>query len=99
MIGVPMDDISSFILENFYENGRRLVTDRRVSAIVGACYLLNLKKYHPEHFGERETHLLKELLEELGLGEQKALELLDELNRGWEDREQAGVPKKDPDRT
>lgn len=99
MIGVPMDDISSFILENFYENGRRLVDNRRVSAIVGACYLLNLKRCHPESFGERETRLLAELLEELGLGEQKALELLEELNRGWEDREPEKTPKKDPERT
>lgn len=98
MIGLPMDDISSFILENFYESGRRLVTNRRVSAIVGACYLLNLKKFHPEIFGERDAHLLKELLEELGLGEMKALELLEELNRGWEDLDFEEPSKKDPER-
>ncbi|MBI4871241.1 MAG: hypothetical protein HY814_06700 [Candidatus Riflebacteria bacterium] len=81
-----MDDISSFILENFYADDRNLVANRRISAIVGACYLLNLKRFHPEVFGERDAKLLDALLGELGLEESRASELLQELDSGWEDR-------------
>ncbi|MBI3890287.1 MAG: hypothetical protein HY303_02005 [Candidatus Wallbacteria bacterium] len=80
-----MDDISSFILENFYSDDRRLVQDKRVSAIVGACYLLNLKKFHPELFGDRDARMLARLLSELGLQEETASVLLEEINRGWKD--------------
>jgi hypothetical protein len=81
-----MDDISAFILENFYKDDRRLAKDRRVSAIVGACYLLNLKRFHPEVFGPREGELLQQMLGELELEEHQAAELLEELNRGWDDK-------------
>ncbi|MBI4865838.1 MAG: hypothetical protein HY816_02690 [Candidatus Wallbacteria bacterium] len=80
-----MDDISSFILENFYKDDRRLVQNRRVSAIVGACYLLNLKKFHPELFGATDSEMLAKLLGELKLEEDKAAELIEEINRGWKD--------------
>ncbi len=82
-----MDDISSFIVEQFYKNDRSLLNNKRVSAFVGACYFLNLKRLHPEVFSEQDSKLLDSLLEELDLNEAKAAELLEEINQGWQDSE------------
>ena len=74
-----MDSISSDLVEEFYKDGKDLKARRRLTAIVGASYLLHLRSSSPEKMTESENNLLDSLLEELGVSPDKAIELFQEI--------------------
>lgn len=74
-----MDSISSDLVESFYKDGDDLKAKRRLTAIVGASYLLHLRASEPERLSEQEHRLLESLLEELEVAPDQAYELLKEL--------------------
>lgn len=74
-----MDSISSELVDDFYKEDPDLKRKRRVTAIVGASYLLHLRATEPERMGEGEQRLLDKLLSELDVPAEAAVELLKEL--------------------
>ena len=74
-----MDSISSELVDDFYKEDPDLKRKRRVTAIVGASYLLHLQASEPERMGEGEKRLLDTLLSELDVPAEAAVELLKEL--------------------
>lgn len=74
-----MDSISSELVDDFYKEDPDLKRKRRVTAIVGASYLLHLRATAPERMGEGERRLLDTLLAELDVPADAAVELLREL--------------------
>lgn len=80
-----LDTISSSLVDAFYKDDDELKHRRRVTAIVGASYLLHLRATDPDRLTEAESRLLESLLSELGVPEGEALELLKEIEeRGAE---------------
>lgn len=74
-----MDSISSELVDDYYKDDPDLKRKRRVTAIVGASYLLHLRATEPERMGEGEERLLDKLLAELDVPAEVAVELLREL--------------------
>lgn len=84
-----MDTISSELVEDYYKDETDLKRKRRVTAIVGASYLLHLRTNEPDRMTESQVMLLDRLLEELEVPAEAAVELLRELEeRGPEDLSQ-----------
>lgn len=74
-----MDTISSSLVDEFYKDDQELKKKRRITAIVGASYLLHLRASRPEALSPAEVKLLEQLLAELEVPAQLALELLKEM--------------------
>ncbi len=84
--GGVLDTISSELVDDFYKDETDLKKKRRVTAIVGASYLLHLKASEPNRMSEGDSRLLDRLLVELDVPEEVALELIKELEEnGSED--------------
>jgi hypothetical protein len=81
-----VDSISSELVDDYYKDDPDLKRKRRVTAIVGASYLLHLRATEPDRMGEGEQRLLDKLLTELDVPADAAVELLKELEEhGTED--------------
>lgn len=76
-----MDTISSELVEDFYKDDPNLKRKRRLTAIVGASYLLSLRAHQPEQLSEPESNLLESLLAELEVSAEEAVELLREIEQ------------------
>ncbi len=74
-----MDSISSSLVDSYYKDDDELKQKRRITAIVGASYLLHKKASDPARLSPKEEALLEELLAELGVPGEEALELLREI--------------------
>lgn len=81
-----MDSISSTLVDSFYRDDDELKRKKRLTAIVGASYLLHVKASRPEALSAAEAELLESLLGELGIAEDEAVELLREIEeKGTQD--------------
>jgi hypothetical protein len=90
-----VDSISSELVDDYYKDDPDLKRKRRVTAIVGASYLLHLRATEPDRMGEGEQRLLDKLLAELDVPSDAAVELLKELEEhGTEDL--LGLLEEDP---
>jgi phage I-like protein len=79
--GAILDTISSELVEDFYKEDPNLKRKQRLTAIVGASYLLSLRAHQPQQLTESEGNLLDKLLSELGVSSEEAVELLQEIEQ------------------
>lgn len=79
--GATVDTISSELVEDFYKDDPNLKRKRRLTAIVGASYLLSLRAHQPEQLSDSEKGLLDSLLSELEVSAEEAVDLLREIEQ------------------